>query len=406
MSDRTSQRSSHRLTPIADLPRILAAAMCLVLVGCAGIGSGPASLGVVEPLQLEDRVLTVDDVDLAPAAPDLLALDDDMIRFVDTYAGARGSQRSRLMNIHQAVKSAGILDMRYDPFADGTAQDAFHSGTANCLSYANLFVALAREAGLNASYQWLEVRPQWTRMGERVAVRLHVNVLIRTNRGEQYMIDIDPLPSRDIAGSRLLSDADAEALYHNNIAMDALADEDIETAWVNLVKALQLSPRMGQLWVNLGATYRRSGQLEAAERSYFRALSHDGGDRSAMNNLVVLYEQMGREEEKLYWVDRVDRYRQNNPYYHTWLGDKAAEEDDWLAAKQHYDDALERLPDDSRLLYSAGLIRHKLGDLEGASDYISRAMDAATFRGDVEDYRVQLEAVRREMLAEATPGEG
>ena len=92
MSDLTPQRSSHRLTPIADLPRIVAAVLSLVLAGCAGIGSGPASLGVVEPLQLEDRVLTVDDVDLAPAAPDLLALDDDMIRFVDTYAGARGSR--------------------------------------------------------------------------------------------------------------------------------------------------------------------------------------------------------------------------------------------------------------------------------------------------------------------------
>ena len=404
MSGRLLQLLSYPSASSSALPAIVVS--CLLLTGCATGGKGPRELGVVEPLQLEDRVLTVEDVNASPGAPDLLALDDDMRHFVDTYAGPRGSQRSRVMNIHQAVKSAGILDMRYDPFADGTAQDAFHSGTANCLSYANLFVALAREAGLNASYQWLEVRPQWTRMGERVAVRLHVNVLIKTNRGEQYMIDIDPLPSRDVAGSRLLSDADAEALYHNNIAMDALAEEDIETAWMHLVKALQLSPRMGQLWVNLGATYRRSGQLEAAERSYFRALSHDGGDRSAMNNMVVLYDQMGREEEKAYWVDRVERYRLNNPYYHTWLGDKAAEEGDWLAAQGHYDDALDRLPDDSRLLYSAGLIRYQLGDLDGASEFISRAMEEATLRRDVEDYRIQLEAVRREMLAETMSGEG
>ena len=402
MSGRLSQHLPGRFyCPV--LPVILSG---LLLAGCATGGVGPASLGTVEPLQLEDRVLTIEDVDAAPGAPDLLALDEDMRQFVDTYAGSRGSQRSRLMNLHQAVKSAGILDMRYDPFADGTAREAFHSGTANCLSYANLFVALAREAGLRASYQWLEVRPQWTRMGERVAVRLHVNVLVNTNQGERYMIDIDPLPSRDVAGSRLLSDADGEALYHNNLAMDALADEDLETAWIHLVKALQLSPRMGQLWVNLGATYRRNGQLEAAEHAYFRALSHDGGDRSAMNNLVVLYDQMGREEEKSYWVDRVERYRLSNPYYHTWLGDKAAEEGDWLAARGHYDDALDKLPGDSRLLYTAGLIRHRLGDLEGASDYISRAMEAATLRRDVEDYRVQLEAVRREMLAESSPGEG
>ena len=56
--------------------------------------------------------------------------------------------------------------------------------------------------------------------------------------------------------------------------------------------------------------------------------------------------------------------------------------------------------------YSAGLIRHQLGDLEGASDFISRAMEEATLRRDVEDYRIQLEAVRREMLAETMSGEG
>ena len=195
MSGRLSQL--ERLFSLPALPAILVS--CLLASGCVTGGAGSADLAVVEPLQLADRVLTIEDVDAAPGAPDLLAVDDAMRHFVDTYAGARGSQRSRLMNIHQAVKSAGILDMRYDPFADGTASEAFHSGTANCLSYANLFVALAREAGLNASYQWLEVRPQWTRMGERVAVRLHVNVLVKTNRGEQYMIDIDPLPSRDLS---------------------------------------------------------------------------------------------------------------------------------------------------------------------------------------------------------------
>ena len=390
----TSQRGSSRV-----LVTLLAS---LCLAGCA-TSRDPATLGVVDPLQLPDRVITLDDVELAPDAPDLLAMDEAMRQFVETYAGGRGSQRTRLVNLHQAVKSPAMLDMRYDPFAEGSAMDVFHTQSANCLSYAHLFVAMAREAGLDAQYQWLEVRPQWTRMGERVAVRLHVNVLVKTNRGEQYMVDIDPLASRDIAGSKRLSDQDAVALYHNNLAMDSLAQDDVETAWIQLVKALQLSPGMGQLWVNLGATYRRSGQLEAAERAYFRALSHDGGDRSAMNNLVILYNQMGREQEKNYWVDRVERYREANPYYHAWLGDKAAEADDWATALTHYDDALDLSPGDSRLLYSAGLIRYQLGDLEGASEYIAEAMEAATLRGDVEDYRIQLEAVQREMLAEASP---
>ena len=124
-----------------------------------------------------------------------------------------------------------------------------------------------------------------------------------------------------------------------------------------------------------------------------------------MNNLVILYDQMGRESERSYWVDRVDRYRQANPYYHSWLGDTAAESGDWVSARGHYDEALERLPGDAQLLYGAGLIRYELGDLASASDYIEQAMKAATYLTDVQGYRIQLEAVQREMEAAATVNE-
>ena len=383
----------------------VALSLFVLLAGCAGHPFGAASLGHVEPLQIDGQLFTLEDAEATLDAPDLLALNDDMRSFVATYSGERASERGRLVNLHQAVKSPGILDMRYDAFAEGSAQQVFAQGSANCLSYAHMFVALAREAGLDARYQWLEVRPQWTRMGDRVAVRLHVNVLVKTRRGDRYMVAIDPLESQDIAGSRTLRDEDAVALYHNNLAMDALSNDEVSTAWLHLVKALQLSPAMGQLWVNLGATYRRSGQFEAAERAYFRALSHSGGDRSAMNNLVILYDQMGRESERSYWVDRVDRYRQANPYYHSWLGDTAAESGDWVSARGHYDEALERLPGDAQLLYGAGLIRYELGDLASASDYIEQAMKAATYLTDVQGYRIQLEAVQREMEAAATVNE-
>ena len=83
--------------------------------------------------------------------------------------------------------------MRYDMSADGTAAEAFASGRANCLSYAHLFVALARYAGLDANYQSLTLRPEWSRHGDRVALRQHVNVRVDLRGGEQYMVDIDPV---------------------------------------------------------------------------------------------------------------------------------------------------------------------------------------------------------------------
>ena len=383
---------------LAAACRRRAVAVCLLaatVAACGTTGQVARSVRDLPPLMLEGRVVPVDVVPERAPTPDLLAVDDEMRAFVDQYTGDVRGARQRLMMLHRAIKGAGTLNLEYDPLADGTAREVFHRGTANCLSYANLFVALAREAGLDARYQWLEVRPQWSRMGERLAVRLHVNVIVDLAGREHYMIDIDPLPSREIAGSRRISDVDAQALYHNNIAMEALAEDDLEQAWVHTVRALQLSPLIPHLWVNLGAVYRFSGQHREAERSYLYALELDPWDRSAMNNLVVLYGLEGRGEEREYWVQRVERYREFNPYYHAWLGDMAGENGEWRQALSHYRHALELLPEDSRLLFATGVIHYHLDEFKDASRYIERAIGAADLRSDIETYRAQLRVVEQ-----------
>lgn len=374
------------------------ALLSIVLQACSTSPHSTRHVSELPPLQLQDRVIPVDEVARQAPTPDLLAIDDDMREFVRLYTRDMSNDHQRLLMLHRAVTGAGSLNLQYQPFAEGTASEVFHRGSANCLSYANLMVALAREAGLDARYQWLEVRPQWTRMGERVMVRLHVNVVVKLRRGHQYMVDIDPLPTRDIAGSREISDGDARALYHNNIAMDALANEDLAQAWLHGVRALQLSPQEPHLWVNLGAIYRYAGQLDAAEANYLYALELDPWERSAMNNLTVLYGMQGRDEEREHWLSRVAHYRNANPYFHAWLGDQAADSGDWHEALQHYDEALDLLPSDSSLLYATGLIHYQLNDLQEASGYIQRAIDNATLSSELETYRAQLKTLGQQQV--------
>ncbi len=369
------------------------------LAACASTGSEPVELGRIEPLVLPGERLEVTEIASRVASPDLLRVDARMREFVQLYTGELGSKRQRLHMLHRAVRSPAVLDLQYDPHAEGSAIEVFYRGTANCLSYANLFVALAREAGLEADYQWLEVRPQWTRLGERVAVSLHVNVVVDTARGEQFMADIDPLESRDITGSRRISDNEATALHHNNIAIEALTKEQLGEAWLQLVRALQLSPDLPLLWVNLGAVYRMAGQHDAAESSYLQALALDEQDRSAMTNLVILYDIQGRTAEREQWAERVARYREANPYYHAWLGEEAAAVGEWASAVRHFERALSLEPADSYLMYAAGTASYRLRDYSAARRYLNRAIEAAALISDQERYREQLALVRRDQLA-------
>ncbi len=395
----TSRYSPHCADGGRRLVVVLVVLLSGALAACSFAPRHQRSVADLAPLQLPQQTLTVAEVAQQVETPDLLATDEAMRDFVARYTAGVRNEKQRLNMLHRAIVGRGSLGMEYDPLGDGDAREVFHRGSANCLSYANVFIALAREANLNASYQWLEMRPQWTRLGERVMVRLHVNVSVKLRNGEEYMVDIDPLPSRDIAGSRSITDREAQALYHSNIAMEALAREDIATAWLQTVRALQVSPLTPHLWTNLGAIYRAAGQHPEAESSYLYALQLDPWDRSAMNNLVVLYTLEGREAESSDWQQRVAVYRDANPYYHAWLGDQAAEQDNWSLALTQYERALELLPDDSGLLYATGMVHYQLEELQQASGYLQRAIATATLRSDINSYELQLEAVQREMLA-------
>lgn len=381
------------------LRRFTVTLIILTTSACSSLSSGPIARQEIYPLQLADRTVGLDDVAFLAPTPDLLALDEEMEEFVARYTQDLRSQRQRLMQLHRSMKGAGVLNLQYDPFAEGSAIEAFHRGSVNCLSYAHLFVAMAREAGLNASYQWVDIRPQWSRMGERVAVRLHVNVVIKVRGGEEFMADIDPLQPRDITSTHVISDRDAQALYHSNIAMDALSEERMDVAWTHAVRAVEISPTMAHLWVNLGAVYRINDQHAEAEQSYLHALKLDHGDRSAMNNLMVLYGMQGRTDEQAQWQRKIARYQNTNPYFHASIGDLAGEKGEWREALASYQQAVRLSPQDSRLLYAAGLIHHQLEEFEEASRLISQAIEHATLRSEIRSYQTQLDVVRQQQLA-------
>ena len=387
-----------RRRPFRPGTMLLFATVCMLLASCAQqLPRNP--LAELEPLQFEDRLITLDEVAGLGPSPDLLAIDDEMRDFVARYADLP-RERQRLMSLHRAVRGPGTLGIEYDPEAEGSAREVFSRGSANCLSYATLFIALAREAGLDANYQWLKVRPQWTLQGERVMLSLHVNVIVSVGREDKFMVDIDPLPSREITGTRALRDSDATALYHANIAMYALSEGRVEESWLHSARALQLSPEMALLWVNIGAVYRAAGQHRTAEAYYLRALEIDPWNDSAMNNLVVLYALEGRDSEQAYWNEKVEKYRDANPYYHAWLGDQAADDQDWPRAISYYTKAIALHPQDSRLLYAMGLAYQAMDDAEQASGYIRLAIEHATLRSDIDAYQLRLKVVEQALLTD------
>ena len=87
---------------------------------------------------------------VAVADVDVLALTPPMHEFLERYVLPYDSPRVRLSLLMLAVTDEGVLGFHYNPTQTFTAAEAFRRRSGNCVAFANLFLALAREAGLDA----------------------------------------------------------------------------------------------------------------------------------------------------------------------------------------------------------------------------------------------------------------
>lgn len=359
--------------------------LVLLVAACAHHPANVPRAEVLPPLLLPGDGITAEQALASTATPRLLEMNDDMRDMVDRYV--TGSQRQRLRSLHRSLVSPAMVGVEYDPAADGTASEAYNAGAANCLSYAHLFVAMARYAGLDAHYLSVSLRPEWSRHGDQVALRKHVNVLVRLRNGEEYVVDIDPISRSRVASADVLDDEEAAALYHGNLAMDALLEKDFRTAYVQAIRALALGPGIDYLWVNLGAIYRQTGQDDAAEAMYQYALALNPDSRSAMNNLAILYLGRNQEEKANYWQDRIRERQEQNPFYHIYLGEAAEESGDLDTALAHYLEAIALNKSDAEFYYRVARLYAARQEREESRRFIVKAIENARLVGERELYR-------------------
>ena len=149
-----------------------------------------------------------------PAIEDAEWLDmtPEMKTFVEEYSRADHARHSRAWALAYAALDPYILDFSYDPRQTLTAAEAFQQRRGNCLTFSALFVAMARDAGLDARFQEVIIPPKWSAVNDTLLVSKHVNAIV-SDKHRDYVIDVSrrQTSGRDII--RQLSDREALAQY-------------------------------------------------------------------------------------------------------------------------------------------------------------------------------------------------
>jgi hypothetical protein len=77
----------------------------------------------------------------------VLAVTDDMRAFLDAHVHPRAADQVRLRELIEAIITTDVFSLEFND-RTRTASEAFRLRTGNCLSFSNMFVAMAREVGL------------------------------------------------------------------------------------------------------------------------------------------------------------------------------------------------------------------------------------------------------------------
>lgn len=357
--------SSPRLARawVSVVVRVPAVLVCLVTLalGCASAPSRREGVGITldalragAPLGVEqDSPPLVDD-------EDVLAVSAEMQDFLNTHVARTAGRATRLRQLASAIVNKRTFGLEYDE-TTRTASETFQARRGNCLSFSNMFVAMARGVGLDVYYQEVDTPPDWSFKDDAFVLNRHVNVLVDLGREGEHVVDFNMDDFRTSYDRRRISDARALAHYHNNIAVERMQAGDTASALPCFRRATGRDPLFSPAWTNLGMLYRRKGHPAYAEAAYLQALKADGRDLVAMSNLASLYERVGDQERAALYRNRVVEHRRRNPYYRFQLAREAFGAGDYDAAIGHLNYAIRKKKNEDQFYFLLGLSHIKKG---------------------------------------------
>jgi len=259
---------------------------------------------------------------VAPAAERYpLALSLQMREFVTQNVGRSSFPHVRFRRLMQQLERQGFFANPYDQTATFSAAQTFDSKKGNCIAYTNLFIALAREADLDARYQKVHVPPTWELSSDLLLRVNHINVHVGGVRlpntgSDDISVDFNSVRPGEDSRKEIISDAHAASMFYANLSIEHMHEARYEQAFAFLKRAILTAQDNPDVWTNLGALYSILGHDAYAEQAYRIARSIDASNQAAISGLAKVLRKQGRNQEAEVFNALVRRYQRINPYYH------------------------------------------------------------------------------------------
>ncbi len=356
-----------RLRTFAAL--LIPAILAMLALGCASGSSGLRSPRELLFEEFRERGLTPERV-IIP-----FDLSEEMRAWALETAPKSLMPEVRLARLRERLLDEDELSLEYAWGHTGTAAEVFQERRANCLSFTNLFVGMAREVGVPVVFLAVEDVETYRKEGDLVVVSDHIAVGYVV-APETRIYDFSEEGIEDHHKIRRVSDLTAISMYYSNRGAEELQAGNIDNSLEWLRTAVHLDPLLPHTWVNYGVALRRAGDAQGAEECYRRALEVDPRTASAYQNLISLLRMQSRIEEAEAFEQALKESPSRNPFTYLALGDINRRNGHFEEARRLYRRARNLGCREAECYAAFGQLELAEGKVRAARKMLKKAQDA------------------------------
>ncbi len=326
---------------------------------------------------------------------------EDFLTFMASPRNAHLEPHRRLYSYFEKITSGfNYLKTTY------TAAQAIELNSGNCLTLAIMTTALAKAANLEIDYQLMNDVPVFELNTKIIEKGVHIRTLLYDPAWVESDnlvtlsrpgIEIDYFPTGRQRFITNLNENDYLAMYYQNEAVEALAQNDLNAVYWFSVEMLKYVPNNAQAINMLAIINRRAGNLEIAEKLYLFGIEFADENLSLLKNYHLLLSSAGRTEEAERIEIQLNSMDDPSPFNWVQLAVQAYDEGDFIKAIDYYNKAIELAPYLHEAYLGIAQSNYQVGKLQSAENALKRALDNVYKVSTRNLYQAKLVSLRKEI---------
>lgn len=303
-----------------------------------------------------------------------LRLSPQTRRSIREKIGYDGTEKARLLKVVRFISDSNGLGFQYQTQSSLTAEKALSARRGDCMSYANLLVALARTLDVPARFVRITQLPVTWEAGGRFFESSHMAVALGRNASWEQAVIVDfgnvhTSPWRFSLYDDV-SDEQAFALFQNNVAVQRMLAGDVKSA-EQILRFFQSHSRAPEIANNLSLVLLQTGKDREALDLLEASVERFPRFRPLFANAVQAARRVGDEDLAKTLEARGRELLEDEPAWNFNEGMRSYHERAYSTAALRFEKALSSDPDNVRLLawsarahLAAGNLRRGLEQVE------------------------------------------